>query len=138
MSRDELPQAMRTRISIAKQIKLIRSAIGMTQAQLGMRLNCKQTVVARIESETSDPNIGTLNRIATALNCELIVFLVPKTKLTQVVHERAEYKARQILQFSTSQAALEAQIPENDVIQDQLELLKQDLMSHKRSRLWED
>ena len=60
-------------------IKAIRTALGMSTAQLAKRLRVKQpSVVALEQSETKGTmELATLRRVAAALDCTLVYALVP-------------------------------------------------------------
>lgn len=77
-------------------IKSVRTALGMSAAQLGRRMEVSQQTVAGLE--TSERNgsitISSLARAAEALNCDLQVVFVPKTSLEATVLAQAEAKAR--------------------------------------------
>ncbi len=60
-------------LRIAKSIKEIREAKGITQSQLAILVNKSQPFIARLESANSskEPSMSTLDMIAHALNMEL-------------------------------------------------------------------
>src|ERR1019366_3112271 len=64
-------------------IKAIREALGMTTEQLSKRLGVKQPSIVAIEQSEAKGTIelGTLRRVAEALDCTLIFALVPHKPL---------------------------------------------------------
>ena len=72
-------------------IKAIRSALGMTTAQLASRLGVKQPSVVALEQSEARGSIelATLRRVAEALDCTLVYALVPKRPLESTVRARA-------------------------------------------------
>jgi HTH-type transcriptional regulator / antitoxin HipB len=64
----ELGQAVRSR----------RLELGMSQVELAERAGMTQSAVSRLEAGGAVPTIGVLERLATALNADLIVALSPK------------------------------------------------------------
>lgn len=51
---------------------------GMTQKELAAAACLTQSVIARLESKRSMPQLNTLLRVANALNCEFTI--IPKSK----------------------------------------------------------
>jgi transcriptional regulator with XRE-family HTH domain len=65
---------------IAKQVAAQRGARRLTQTELAELCGTTQSAVARLESGARPPRIDTLRRVASALDCELVVLLRPRTK----------------------------------------------------------
>lgn len=78
-------------------IRTIRTALGMSAAQLGRRLGVSQQAVADLEhrERSGAISISTLARVADALGCDVSVTLVPRTSLEETVRAQAEAKARE-------------------------------------------
>jgi predicted DNA-binding mobile mystery protein A len=72
-------------------IKAVRSALGMTTAQLARRLGVKQpSVVALEQSEAMGTiELASLRRVAGALDCTLVYALIPNKPLEAAVRDRA-------------------------------------------------
>lgn len=68
-------------------IAAIREALGMSQSDLARRLGVVQSSVVKLEkSERSGTvRVETLRRAADALDCELVVLMVPRTPLQETV-----------------------------------------------------
>jgi ribosome-binding protein aMBF1 (putative translation factor) len=64
---------------IADQVAERRRELGLSQSELAELVETTQSAVARLESGGRPPRIDTLLRIATALDCELVVELQPRT-----------------------------------------------------------
>ncbi len=62
---------------IADRVAEQRAAIGLSQRELAERVGTTQSAIARLERGGRPPRIDTLLRIAEALQCDLIVELVP-------------------------------------------------------------
>lgn len=79
-------------------LRAIRQAMGMTAAQLAGRLSVSQPSVAALEKREADESITleTLRRAASALGCDLVYALVPRTPL-------AGARERQAVAFAESQ-----------------------------------
>src|SRR6266404_8337614 len=67
-------------------IKAIREALGMSTAQLAMRLGVKQPSVVALEQSEAKGTIelATLRRVAKALDCTLVYALVPGKPLEAI------------------------------------------------------
>jgi len=76
-------------------IRTIRTALGMTATQLGRRLGSSPQAVLDLErSEAADTiTLASLRKAALALDCDLVVVMVPKTSLENTVQRRAQQKA---------------------------------------------
>lgn len=46
---------------------------GMTQQGLAKMTNLTQSVIARLENKKATPQLDTLIKVATALNCEIVI-----------------------------------------------------------------
>ena len=63
---------------IADKVSEQRTARGMSQRELAELVGTTQSAIARLERGVRPPRIDTLLRIAEALECELLVELVPR------------------------------------------------------------
>lgn len=59
--------------ALASCLRQRRLEAGVTQRELGERIGFAQPAIARIESGRQLPTIATLQRMATALGCDLVV-----------------------------------------------------------------
>lgn len=73
-------------------IRAIRGALGMTSADLGHRLNVTAAGVRALEASEAAGTIkvATLRRAADALDCDLVVVMVPRVGLNATVQNRAD------------------------------------------------
>ncbi len=62
---------------IAGRVAERRTAMGLSQRELAALCGTTQSAIARLERGGRPPRIDTLLRIADALECELVVELVP-------------------------------------------------------------
>ena len=65
--------------AIAEKVSERRNAKGMSQRELAELVGTTQSAIARLERGGRPPRIDTLLKIAEALECELIVELVPRS-----------------------------------------------------------
>jgi predicted DNA-binding mobile mystery protein A len=77
-------------------IKAIRTALGMSTAQVARRLRVKQPSLVALEQSEAKGTIelATLRRVAEALDCTLVYALVPNKPLETMVRDRARAFAR--------------------------------------------
>jgi predicted DNA-binding mobile mystery protein A len=101
-------------------------------------LGMSQAGVSKLESaEAADAiTLGTLRKLAQALDCELQYALVPRTSLTQQLHNRAEAVAQERLSRVAHSMALEDQAVETSLTQLQLALASKELLEGARRELW--
>lgn len=73
-------------------IRTIRNALGMSAHDLGRRLGVSDAAIRQLEvSETSGTiKLNSLQRAAKAMDCDLVVVMVPRTSLTDMVQARAD------------------------------------------------
>ena len=75
----------------------------MTQAELARRLGTTQSAVARLESPTANPRLGTLERALAALDRELVVTTPPRrVDLTQLDRHLAMSPAQRLAGLTTA------------------------------------
>jgi len=65
--------------AIATQVAERRRALNLSQRELADLCNTTQSAVARLERGRRPPRIDTLMRVASALDCELVVELRART-----------------------------------------------------------
>lgn len=117
-------------------IKAIRNALGMTSAELGRRLSITAAGVRSLEiSEAAGTiKVATLRRAADAMDCDLVVIMVPRVGLNATVQTRADAVL----------AAIEERVEQTMALEDQS---VQQLPSWRRARrdeliesghLWQD
>ena len=75
-------------------IRAIRQALGMSQAELGDRLNITQSALGQLEVREADGSatLSTMARVADQLDCDFVYAVVPRgdRTLEQVVHDKAQ------------------------------------------------
>lgn len=121
-------------------IRAIREALGMTTAQLAMRLGVSQPRAVAIEKAEISGSITlvSLERAAQALDCRLVYTLVPKKPLEELVKEKAKALARKRLQIAGHSMKLEAQGLDRQDEDEQLKKLIDKVIIQGGSKLWED
>lgn len=64
------------RYMLIKSVIDKRLALGITQQQLAERIGTKQSAIARFESGNTNPSLGFISKIASALETQLTISLV--------------------------------------------------------------
>lgn len=119
-------------------LKAIRTALGMSSAALGSRLGMTDSAVRKLEAaEAADAiTLGTLRKLAAALDCELQYALVPRQALTDMRQQRAMQLAReQVLPVARSMA-LEDQAVDAALTESQIREVAQALLAGSGRGLW--
>lgn len=75
--RGEVYEATRRAIVLGQAVHDRRCALGLSQTELARRAGVTQTAVSRIEQADATPTITTLDRLAKALDADLVVALAP-------------------------------------------------------------
>jgi predicted DNA-binding mobile mystery protein A len=80
-------------------IRAIRTALGMTGSELASRMGVSQSTIVGLERSEAQGTIKlkTLQKAASALDCDVFYYLAPRTTLEESVREQARKKARQDL-----------------------------------------
>ena len=68
-------QAADRAIKLGEQVRRLREARGMSQADLARRIAVSQSAIARLEAGGVDPKVGTLERLSWALDADLVLEL---------------------------------------------------------------
>ncbi len=108
-------------------IKALREALAMSQADLARRLNVTQASVASMERSEALGKIqlGTLQRVAEAMDCDVVYALVPRRGLEATLRDAARRKLLPHLRAVTQTMSLEDQesSPEAGLIDDEIDRL---------------
>ena len=120
-------------------VKSIREALGMTMAQLAIRLGVSAPRILKLEQAEAQGTITlkSLERAAEAMGCRLVYAVVPGKPLTEMVAERARLVARRRLGAVRHSMMLEDQTV--DPVEDNAQLtdLARKLAETGGSALWE-
>ena len=66
-------------MTAAELIRSRRGELGLSQAELAARAGTGQAFVSRVESGKTTPTLSVLQRLAAALDCDLILDLAPRS-----------------------------------------------------------
>lgn len=92
-------------------VRAIRDALGMPAASLAERMDISEPAVFALERREREGTVqlGTLRRVAAAMDCTLVYALVPNQDLDASVRERAEHLVDAELRRAEHSMALEDQ-----------------------------
>jgi len=121
-------------------VRAIRTALGMTQAQLAKRMGIARQNVASLESDELNGNVSLsrLSRAAEELDCELRYVLVPKQPLEELVANQARRRAEQKLDRINRSQALEASAMSADSLSNTVADLARELEMNRTADLWDE
>jgi transcriptional regulator with XRE-family HTH domain len=80
------------------QIRILRQSLGMTQAQLAKLVDRTPRSIRMIENGEAYPRVTTLQKLADALNADLIISLVPKTGVSEFLNESSTQVEEKVVQ----------------------------------------
>jgi predicted DNA-binding mobile mystery protein A len=119
-------------------LRTIRLAPGQTTRQFAQAAGVTHRSVATVERAEArgDVTLATLSRYAAALGCDLQYVLVPRKPLTQILDQRAEAVARELVARVRHSSALKGQATSEAVGEREIAALKRRLLDGNQSRLW--
>lgn len=124
------------RLAPHAMIRALRAELHMTQTQLAKRAGITQSHLARIEAGKVDPQLSTLQRIFSALFCDVLVVPHMLKKPQDVLLERVKALARHNVLRVTGTMALEKQSPDDETIRNLVRSEEARLLAHPSSELW--
>lgn len=119
-------------------IALIRHQLHMPQDIIAKRSGVPQSTISRIESGRINPNTATLYKILSALECDLVISVVPKEDLETIRKNQAYKKARKKINYLHGTMSLEKQAPNSKILNELIEEEVKDLLNSLSSKLWDD
>jgi len=117
----------------------VREALGLTLETFGRRLGISRQSTFQLERAEVDGSI-TLRRLraaADALECDVVVVLVPRRGLEETVRARAVEAARKQLQRVGHTMAMEAQAVSDSRMEEMVKRAAEDMVERNDPRLWE-
>lgn len=94
-------------------LRAVREAIGLTQADVSLRMAVKRQSYAQFEAaeESESISIATLRRAATALDCDLVWFIVPRKSVARSYRDLAEFHDSATAQMRATDHSINLQGP---------------------------
>lgn len=118
-------------------ILLTRVRLGMTQAQLAKRCGLTQSHIANIENGKVDVQLSTLRRIFAALDCRLVLAPQPLGDLDELIRRQARAAALKRVKRVRGTMAMEAQRPDEGMLEDLVKAETEKLLQSRSSEIWE-
>ena len=121
-------------------IRTMRSALGMSGAQLARRLNMARSQVAQAEKNelSGVVTLKTLDNMAQAMGCRVVYAIVPEHSAGDLISKQAYKRAKQIVSSADTQMALEAQTLSEDQRKFEIERIANELIRDMPSDLWNE
>ena len=121
-------------------IKSIRKALGMPASVLARRLQVRSGTLTNLEKAERQGTISlrSLREAASALDCELVYAVVPRTSLDAMLEQRALQVVTSHMRRTTRTMQLEDQSVGEDETRRQLHALAAHLVQSLDRRLWTD
>jgi len=120
-------------------VKTIRQTIGMNTRQLGERCNVSSERIIKIEADEAEgrTTLNTLEKAAKAMDCKLVYAFVPLSGILEFIEKTAENKAKAQLERASHHMVLEDQKVSNQALNDQIEILKDELLRNNIKSIWD-
>lgn len=121
-----------------QMLALYRKLLGMSQRDLAKRAKIPQASISGIESGRLQANVKSWEKIANALNADLLVTLVPRKGPELFRKEQAETIAKKKMEYLRGTMSLEKQEPDNKLLYKLLEDEVKSLLNFSNPQLWKD
>ena len=125
-------------LSIGEMIKIIRTQLKMTQRILSKRAKVPQSTICRIENNSTSFTIDTLNKILSALFCDMLIVPILKDKKEKILDRQAEIKAKEHINYLKGTMSLEKQAFDSKFTKLLIKEEKADILKSDNVKLWED
>lgn len=123
-------------------LKTVRTALGLTAAQLARRIGAQASGVLHFERRETlkSATLASLDRAAQAMNCRLVWTILPEqgySSLSEIVEKRAKKLAAKLVKDVDKTMKLEAQGIPSEASKKQAEELAMELIRNGDFRIWE-
>ena len=121
-------------------IRTVRTALGMSGAQLGRRLGVTRASVSNTEKAELNGGVTlkAMQQMAEGMGCRFVYAIVPEKNIEDVVYHRAMEKAREQIKAASVHMALEEQSLTNDKLEAEIKRLADEMLNKTSSALWND
>ena len=136
---EKLRPLVETPIPRTGWIRAIRESLGMTTTQLAKRLNMPQSALLRLEQREAKGTVSlhTLERVAKALQCQMVYALVPENSLEELLDKQTKIAAQRIVGRVSHSMALEEQKVSQLESSTQADELARELKDKMDSQIWD-
>jgi len=143
--RDKVNQAVSqfASLSVLPQegwIRTLRTALGMSGAQLAKKLGVTKARVSKAELDepAGSVTLKTMHSMAVAMDCQFVYAIVPKHSVEEVIKQRAIEKAQAQVKAASTHMALEAQSLNQEQLNFEIERVAAQIMEQMPADLWND
>ena len=118
-------------------IAAIRKALGMSGSVLAQRMGISQSAQAQYEKSERERSISlqTLEKVAHALDAELVYAIVPRLTLRATLEEKALEQAKERVLPLAHSMGLESQATSSESLQSEVEQIQKQLLENPK-QLW--
>ena len=119
-------------------VRAIREALGMTLDSFGKRLGVAKQTASQLEHVESSGKltISRLREAANALECDLVVLLVPRASLQQTVESAARRAAEKLVGRVSQTMSLESQDIPSDSEFEMVDATAREMIEQGDQRIW--
>jgi len=125
-------------LEIGGLLTLIRSQLRISQQALAKRAKVPQATVSRIESGRLQPNISTLQKILSSIECDLLLTVIPKQDFATIRQKQAKKQAQKKVQYLQGTMSLEKQQLDQKLMDELVDDEATKLLESSGSELWEE
>ena len=125
-------------LTIGALIKSIRVQLGMSQKALAKRAGVPQSTISRIEQEERDANLSTLNKILSAISCDLVIVPLLQDSIDAIRRKQARKMAERQVRYLKGTMNLEDQQPDTRFITELIKQEEERLLQGPNSKLWDE
>ena len=120
-------------------VHAIREALGMSLGVFGGRLGISRQTAHQLEAAEANESISIkrLRSAAEALECELVIYLRPKSKLETIVNKRAREVAQRMVMSASHTMAMEDQAIPDSKLSDLIDETAEDLIDRADRSIWQ-
>jgi predicted DNA-binding mobile mystery protein A len=121
-------------------VKAIRKSLGMTRAQLAVKMGISSQAIQKLEESEAQRTISlkSLEKISHSLNCKLLYVLIPEEPLQDLVETQIKRKAQETLAKIHHSMLLEEQGTSHEMLEDQLVEIGNEIKRKKNiSMIWD-
>ena len=121
-------------------VKEIRESLGMSMQDLAIRLGTIKQRIEKIEKDevAAKTTLETMKKVAEALDCDFVYFLVPKTSLEQTLKTQAYRSAQKIIKQVETTMELEKQETSSRSQKQLIERLAYEMLLKEDRKIWRE
>ncbi len=144
LQRSRINEAAQSLHSIAQPkhgwIKEVREALGMSGAQLAVRLGVGRARVSRLEKAETEGSITlrSLNDAAEAMGCKLVYAIVPQESVEGLIEQQARQRATEIVEAASTHMSLEKQALSQQQIEERITRMTKEFLEAPTKELWSE